>query len=99
MTGGQGREELLAQIREFMSEQRGIDSALVTEDARLDDDLGLDSLALTEIGFALFTNNGVLLDDDVILTARIVGDVLDVLTEQPGNSPSIVHGPATNIDI
>ncbi|NGO66874.1 phosphopantetheine-binding protein [Streptomyces boncukensis] len=81
--GGTERQELLERMRTLLADQRGIAPELVTEDARLDDDLHLDSLALTEVGFLLFTE-GVGLDDAAVLTAQTVGDVLDEIAPKPG---------------
>jgi acyl carrier protein len=65
-------------VMDFL-ESRGIDPTGVTDGTRLAEDLGLDSLALTEMGFALLSRHGVMLTDDHILGVRTVGDVLDVL--------------------
>jgi acyl carrier protein len=86
MTDAADRLELLEQFGAFLSEHRGLDPALITEDAKLDD-VGLDSLALADISFELFTSRGIMLDDGIILDARTVGDVIDVLAEHPGERP------------
>jgi acyl carrier protein len=83
MTDRPDRAESLNQVRDFLVNERGIAPERVTEDASLED-LQLDSLALTELGFGLFVSHGVPLDDDAVLTARTVGDVLDALC---GKSP------------
>jgi acyl carrier protein len=80
------REDIL----EFLEQKRGIDPTLVTDDSRLAEDLGLDSLALVEMGFALLTRHGLMLDDDHILRMRTFGDLLDVLGEEHARSH---HGP------
>ncbi len=80
------RTEILA----FLKEKRGIDPGQVTDDSRLADDLGLDSLALVEMGFALLVQHGLMLDDDQILRLRTFGDLLDVLGEEHARSH---HGP------
>ena len=77
-------------ILEFLTEKRGIDPARVTDDSRLAEDLGLDSLALVEMGFALLTRHGLMLDDEHILRMRTLGDLLDVLGEEHARSH---HGP------
>lgn len=78
MTDKPDRAVVLGQMRDFLLNERGIAPELITEDAVLDD-LQLDSLALTELGFTLFVSHGLPLDDGVVLTARTVGDVLDAL--------------------
>ena len=80
------REDIL----DFLKQKRGIDPTLVTDDSRLAEDLGLDSLALVEMGFALLTRHGLMLDDDQILRMRTFGDLLDVLGEEHARSH---HGP------
>jgi len=77
------RAELLAQIRDFLVEERGTAPERVTEDATLED-LEVDSLTLTDLGFRLFVSYDIPLDDNVVLTARTVGDVLDAIC---GKSP------------
>lgn len=77
-------------ILEFLTDKRGIDPARVTDDSRLAEDLGLDSLALVEMGFALLTRHGLMLDDEHILRMRTLGDLLDVLGEEHARSH---HGP------
>jgi hypothetical protein len=42
----------------------------------------VDSLALNELGFHLFTRYAVMLSDEDILDALTLGDVLDVLTAE-----------------
>jgi acyl carrier protein len=80
------REDIL----EFLKQKRGIDPTLVTDDSRLAEDLGLDSLALVEMGFALLTRHGLMLEDDQILRIRTLGDLLDVLGEEHAR---LHHGP------
>jgi acyl carrier protein len=72
------RAELLTLIRDFLVEERGAAPEQVTEDANLDD-LEVDSLGLTDLGFRLFMAYDIPLDDNVVLTARTVGDVLDAI--------------------
>ena len=83
-------EPFRADILEFLKHKRGIDPNVVTDDSRLAEDLGLDSLALVEMGFALLTRHGLMLDDDQILRMRTLGDLLDVLGEEHARSH---HGP------
>lgn len=86
MTGELSRDELFDRVRDFLAGERGVDPDGVTEDTALED-LGLDSLTLTELGYVLFVSHGVALDDDVVLTARTLADVLDaVCGRQPDRS-------------
>jgi len=82
-----GRKETLEQLSAFLSENRGLDPALITEDARLDD-LGLDSIALADLSFALFSSQGIMIDDGIILYADTIGDLADVLAGRTPDHPS-----------
>jgi acyl carrier protein len=84
------REPFRRDILEFLERNRGIDPARVTDESRLAEDLGLDSLALVEMGFLLLTRHGLILNDDHILTMRTIGDVLDMLGDAYARLP---HGP------
>jgi acyl carrier protein len=79
-------EPFRTDVFRFLEQKRGIDTTLVTDDSRLVEDLGLDSLALAEMGFALLTQHGLMLDDDQILRMRTFGDLLDVLGEEHARS-------------
>ena len=87
MTGRPDRAELLARVRDYLVEERGVAPERATEDAVLEE-LNLDSLALTELGFTLFVSHGLSLDDGVVLTARTVGDVLDAICGESVESPA-----------
>ena len=87
MTGRPDRAELFGHIRDHLVEERGIAPERVTEDANLED-LHLESLALTELGFMLFVSHGVSLDDGVVLTARTIGDVLDAICGESVERPA-----------
>ena len=75
------RAQLRQEIQEYLEQERGVDAKSVADDTQLEA-LGLDSLALNELGFHLFTRYAVMLSDEDILDALTLGDVLDVLTAE-----------------
>ncbi|HEX8074702.1 MAG TPA: acyl carrier protein [Thermoleophilaceae bacterium] len=78
--GGSGsRARLLAQIRDYLHEQREVDPQLVQERATFRDDLAIDSLDLAAMALTLEDEYGVRLDDEQIMTIQTVGDALDVI--------------------
>jgi acyl carrier protein len=78
------RGRLLAEIREHLQTQRDIAPERVNEDARLRDDLGLDSLDVAEMGMGWAGEYGVLLEEDQILNMETVREAIDyVLANVP----------------
>jgi acyl carrier protein len=71
------RETLLEQLRDQLRVQRGIEPGRVREDARLRDDLGLDSLDMAELGMVWASRYGVLLGEEEILNIETVGEAID----------------------
>jgi acyl carrier protein len=82
------RDELLEEIRAYLQEERGIDPATVHEDARLREDLGLDSLDLAGIALELQESHDVWFDDDHVIKIRTVRQSIDVVLEQVGERAS-----------
>ena len=78
------RDELLDDLRRALHGLRGIDPDLVVEDARLADDLGLDSLDLAEVAVLWDSDYGVEFTDDDLLSVKTVRDAIDVLVARGG---------------
>jgi acyl carrier protein len=87
MTGKADRKEIIGELSAFLLENRGLDPALITEDAKLGD-LGLDSIALADLSFGLFATQGIMLDDGIILYADTIGDLVDVIAKHISDHPS-----------
>ena len=71
------RDEFAARLAELIQELSGVEASRVREDARLVDDLDLDSIAVAEIATAIQERFGVPVADSVIETFKTVGDVID----------------------
>jgi acyl carrier protein len=63
-------------ISKIVVDQLGCSPGLVSRDKLLKDDLGLDSLDITEICLAAEEHFGYLIDDEYIDSIRTVGDIV-----------------------
>ena len=81
------------QVREVLV-GLGFDRAALVGPARLDDDLGLDSLSLTEVLLALEDELAISIPDPVQAQLRTVDDLLAVVGAQIGGSPAVVPSGA-----
>jgi acyl carrier protein len=82
------RELLLAEVRSFLEEERGIPSEIVVEPARWRDDLELDSLDLIEMAVEWEDRHDVRLEDDALTFIVSVGDAIDyVLARKKAPAP------------
>ena len=63
-------------IRKIIAEQLGIDEADITEETRIADDLGADSLDIVEMLMSIESECGVAVPDDVVPSLETVGDVV-----------------------
>ena len=77
------------QVREVLV-GLGLDRAALVGAARLDDDLGLDSLSLTEVLLALEDELVISIPDPVQAQLRTVDDLLAVVGSQIGSGPASV---------
>lgn len=71
------RDEFAAKLGDLVQELAGLDAARVVGDARLVDDLDLDSIAVAELATAIEQRFDVKVSDSVIETFKTVGDILD----------------------
>ena len=71
------REMLLAEIRGFLEEERGIPPEIVVGPARWRDDLDLDSLDLIEMAVEWEDRHHVRLEDHALRLIVSVGDAID----------------------
>lgn len=66
---------MLEAIKDILSKQLRVDINSITEDTRIVDDLGADSLDVVEMLMTIEQDYGVIVPDDVIATFKTVGDV------------------------
>jgi acyl carrier protein len=73
------RQELQRQLTDILQRIAGADPATVTPNARLIEDVGVDSLGFYEILIEADEQMGLKIDEKDLLTFRTVGDILDYL--------------------
>jgi acyl carrier protein len=73
-------------VLDILTEQLGVERSQLTPEARLEEDLGADSLDIVEIAMALDEQFHISLPDETIERVSTVGQLLDVLAEFVGNS-------------
>jgi len=71
--------ELLEKIKKIVSEQLDVDPEQVVPEASFVDDLGADSLDLTELIMAMEDEFGMEIDDEEAQKLRTVQDVIDYI--------------------
>ncbi|MEU4116028.1 acyl carrier protein [Kitasatospora sp. NPDC028055] len=79
-------EALLARMTDLLCDRLGLLPEEVTSDARLREDLGMDSLDLVELVTIMEEHLGGTVDDEVALSLTTVGEVIAhvVDAERPG---------------
>lgn len=70
---------MLEKIKEVLESTSNVDPSLVTPEANLRDDLGIDSLDSVEIIIALESEFNITIDDEEIKTLATVGDIIKLL--------------------
>ncbi len=73
-------------VLDILAEQLGVERSQLTPEARLEEDLGADSLDIVEIAMALDEQFHISLPDEAIERVSTVGDIFDVLSEFVGKS-------------
>jgi acyl carrier protein len=73
------REEIFLRLRELLVESFELDAAQVTLEARLREELDLDSIDAIELAVRLEEETGLKLDDEELRGVRHVGDVVDLV--------------------
>lgn len=66
-------------VRNVIAETLGCDVEAVTMEAKLQEDLGADSLAAMELMMALEEAAGISIDDDAMTKMKTVSDIMDYL--------------------
>ena len=78
------REEILKQIRDTMAEMFELDPARITLEARLMDDLDLDSIDAIDLAVKMQEMVGRRVDEAALRKVRTIGDVVEIITEMLG---------------
>jgi acyl carrier protein len=73
-------------VLDILIEQLGVEKSHLTPEARLEEDLGADSLEKVEIAMALDEHFQISIPDEALERISTVGDIFDVLSEFVGNS-------------
>jgi acyl carrier protein len=74
--------DVTERVKTVIAEQFDLDASSIAESASFIDDLGADSLALTELMLALEEVFEVELDDDRMAGIETVGDAVDYIRQQ-----------------
>ena len=86
------REEIIQQVNGVFVDQFEIEEAHLTPEARLFDDLGLDSLDIVDLLVALHKTFGVALrNNEEVRNVRTLGDVYDFLEKYAREHPEEIH--------
>ena len=67
-------------ICQIISRQLGVEIESLTEETRIIDDLGADSLDIVEMLMAIEESCGVVVPDDVVTTFETLGDVVNYVS-------------------
>lgn len=70
---------MLEKVSKVMVDAINVDEELITPQARLKEDLGIDSLAAVELAMELESEFGVRIEDEELEGLKTVQDILDVL--------------------
>jgi len=80
------RNELLARLTEILVSEFELEAQSITPQARLVEDLDLDSIDGVSIAVRVEAQFGVVLSDEEIAAMTTVGDVLDALEKRLGGA-------------
>ena len=80
------REELIQTSNQFLIEEIEIDESLLTEDALLKEDLGIDSLDFVDIVVLVERNFGFKIKSEEMAGVRTLGNFYDYIESKIGSS-------------
>lgn len=70
---------MLEQVREVMVEAMNIDPELIVPEARLEEDLEMDSLAAVELAMELENTFDIRIEDEALAELKTVQDILTLI--------------------
>lgn len=70
---------MLEQVKEIIVETINVDAELVTPEAKLEEDLGIDSLSAVELAMELETAFDIRIEDDQLAELKTVQDILNIV--------------------
>lgn len=70
---------MFEKIRDVLVETLNVDADLITPEASLKDDLGIDSLAAVELSLELESNFDIKIEDEELIQLKTVGDIEKLL--------------------
>ncbi|MGN0989754.1 MAG: acyl carrier protein [Eubacteriales bacterium] len=73
---------MFEQVKNLIVEQVGADASKITPDAKLVEDLGLDSMSLIEMITEFEDRYGIVIADDDVKDLLTVGDIVKYLEEK-----------------
>jgi acyl carrier protein len=76
-----GRGEIFDQVRKILQTEFAVDEQLVVPDARLQEDLDIDSLDAVVLAIHLEEATGLVLEEDRLKEIRTVQDIADMVEE------------------
>lgn len=71
------RQQIEIEVKQALSRQLGLKTEDITDDKKLMDDLGVDSLAALELIFELEDKTGLEIADKDIMRLKTVGNIID----------------------
>lgn len=70
---------MIEQIKKVLVETINVDEEAVTPEAKLNEDLGIDSLAAVELALELETEFGIRIEDDELANLKTVQDIINII--------------------
>ena len=77
---------MLEQVREVMVEAMNIDPELIVPEARLEEDLEMDSLAAVELAMELENTFDIRIEDEALAELKTVQDILTLIEANKANN-------------
>ncbi|MCI6272535.1 MAG: acyl carrier protein [Erysipelotrichaceae bacterium] len=70
---------MLEQVKKVLVESINVDENLITPEASLSDDLGIDSLSAVELSLELESNFQIRIEDEELANLKTVQDIIDII--------------------
>lgn len=72
---------MLERIKKVLVDSINVDKDLVTPEARLEEDLGIDSLSAVELSLELETEFDIRIEDEELAKLKTVQDIIDLISK------------------